>query len=459
MSKSTQRANSDKEQAVREQLRRDFNAEYWTEDADVHPVRRTADVHPSQTRQAIYHDRTDDTQFEDLRHHHDAEEIYWAFPDENDNTLPPFHRILARDARQGGQATSWPSAYLNHLIHLDDAEMYALERGDLSIFEHAPRSRKRVVELLAKPEYSDILMAMEDGGTGFHCHAKPGKGKTSFNIHNVIRSVEVNNETYLWMLTLDECEPLPLAPWMTLAVPEGVTLDATAVPVRQDLPRTTIDPELVFRDTIRYSDPIDLLEQVVPGGIYGVLPDPRFRKCERLVRANYNTAWEADDAGDVTPLRDYSHAVLEARAKRDIYLHPTTMFIDEFGDLCPRNPEANEHDEYRKTKEFPNRLAKGRKKNLSVSVASHSLREVDEDILFKERCWVTFPNTPVPNCSGIESCPLPKDKPLHIDPGSAFSWDTSNYVELDWPDPYKVQGFRGELKLSYPRMEAKIDAM
>lgn len=415
------------------------------------------------SRQAVYHERDGRQPFESINRHDDGARIYKDFG------LTPFWKVLeqaARTHRTPGRASQpaieYPEAYLNHLIHVDDAELDALERGELGIFDDAPRPRRKVMEWLADPENAAILEAMEDGGAGFHCHARPGKGKTSFNLMvGCVRNLEINNDTVLWQLTLDECEPLPLAPYMTLAVPSDVEILVEAAPVRYDLPTVEVEPTDVFRDVVEYDDPLDLLETVVPGGLYGVLPDPRFRKCERLVRANYNSALtdrdELDSAADVTPLRDWGHALLEARARRDVYLHPTTLFFDEFGDMCPRNPEANEHDERAKTKEFARRLAKARKKNCSVNVASHSLVEVDEEIEQKEKCFVTFPETLVPTCKGPPNSPLPRDKPKHISKGTAFAWNATAYVEMSWPNPYRVFDFRGEIKIRYPALEEALD--
>ncbi len=85
-----------------------------------------------------------------------------------------------------------------------------------------------MLEWLAKPQNEHILQAMGDGGTDIWAHSEPGEGKTSFaNVIGGIRMPEINNETVLWMLTLDELECLPLAPWMTVAVPEAFTTRCT----------------------------------------------------------------------------------------------------------------------------------------------------------------------------------------------------------------------------------------
>ncbi len=118
----------------------------------------------------------------------------------------------------------YPEAYLDAIIHVDDAELWALEDGrtDADIIADQPHTRRKVLEWLAQPENEHVLNAMGDGGTDLWAHSEPGEGKTSFaNVIGGIRMPEINNETVLWMLTLDELECLPLAPWMTVAVPEA----------------------------------------------------------------------------------------------------------------------------------------------------------------------------------------------------------------------------------------------
>jgi len=408
------------------------------------------------SRQAVYHAKNGRQAFTDINRHDDGARMYKDFG------LRPFWKALEDEQRrvergETSQVLAYPETYLNSILHLNDAEKAALEQNDLGIFEDAPRPRKKVMEFMARhPEY---LKVIEDGGKDIHGHAKPGRGKTSFmNMIGVVRNAEINNDTVLWMLTLDELEALPVAPWMTIMKPAGVDVAVEAKPTDYRLPDVEIDLTDVFRDVVEYTDPRDLLEKVVPGGIYGVLPDPKFRQCEELVRATYQSAWEADDPTEVTPLRDFIHAVLEVRAKHDIFLHPTTLIVDEFGDLVPENPEDNHHDEKAKVKEWPARYGKLRKKNGSLFAMSHSLGEPDHRVLEKERWFATFPRTPVPSSSrsGLGDVALPKGKPKHIDVGTCFVWDSVNYVEVSWPNPYRRYDWHGEINIRYPGMEAAL---
>ncbi len=108
------------------------------------------------------------------------------------------------------------------------------------------------------------------------------------------------------------------------------------------------------------------MQKIVPGGLYAVLPDPLFRGCEQLTQSTYTPAREAENPSEVTPLRDVNFAFLKSRAVDDEFLHPTLMVNDEFSDLVPLNPEADENDTNRKVKDFPKALGKARKKNLST---------------------------------------------------------------------------------------------
>jgi hypothetical protein len=408
------------------------------------------------SRQAKYHEYNGRRPFSQLQNHDDGEAMYQQFG------MTPFYKVLERAERRDHPVYRFPAAYLNALLHVDDAEIWALEDGELAIVEDAPRTRRKVMEwVVDHPEVIDVL---EDGGREWHAHAKPGKGKTSFaNVVGTVRNAEINNDTVLWMLTLEELECLAVAPWMTILKPEGVAVEVEARPKDYRLPdRVSIDLTDVFRDVVEYTDPVDLFEKVVPGGIYGVLPDPRFRECEKLVRAAYNSAWEAEEHVEVTPLRDYIHAVLEVRARHDVFLHQTTMIVDEFGDLCPKNPEADESDLHAKVKEYPKRVGKARKKGLSIFHMSHSLKRIHEDVLEKERWFLTLPETPAPKSglSGLGECPLPRsDYTSNFSKGEATSWNATNYADITWQNPYRRYDFRGEIHISYPEMEEALHAL
>lgn len=427
----------DDKQKVLDQLHEDF--ESW-----------------DKSRQAVYHDRNGRKAFSSINRHDDGERIYKDF------NMKPFHEVLETAKRRDHPLYRYPESFLNNMIHVDDAELWALEDGDLEFFADEPRTRQKVMEFLARDENSHILSTLGDGGTETHAHAKPGKGKTSFgNVLKGVRNVEINNETVLYCLTLDELEQLPLAPYMTILKPAGVDVDVEAKPVDYRLPSVTIGLKDVFRDVVTYEDPVDLYEKVVPGGIYGVLPDPRFRKCEKLVQATYTPAWEAEESKEITPLRDFNHALLEVRAKEDVYLHRTELVMDEFTDLCPKNPEADANDENAKVGEFPARLGKLRKKNGSLTVMSHTIKQAHEDILAKERWFVTLPETPLPSTglAGIGEIPVPKGLPTNLDKGEAVVWNATNYAEISWANPYRQYRFRGEINISYPRWEEATDAI
>lgn len=459
MSKSFSSANTQekKEEEVLKRLHEDF--EPWTH-----------------SRQARYHagDASWERLSNSLNVHNDGEKIYQFFEDEKGRSLKPFHKklkSLSRTARREGMDQAhpvyrFPEAYLDALIHVDDAELWALEDGRLDddIIAEQPRARRHVLEWLAQPENEHVLHAMGDGGTDIWAHSEPGEGKTSFaNVIGGIRMPEINNETVLWMLTLDELECLPLAPFMTVAVPEGVEYEVYAKPRAPTLPSVEIELTDVFRDTLTYTDPRDLMTQIVPGGLYAVLPDPYFSGCERLTQATYTSAWEAENPGEVTPLRDVTFAFIKSRATDDEFLHPTLMVNDEFSDLVPLNPEANENDQNKKVKEYPIALGKARKKNLSTMNLSHSIARCDEGVREKNRWFVTMPNTPPPasSLSGIGNVPINMSyiNSMVDRKGKAAIWRNRNYAPIQWANPYRRYSFRGEISVQYPRMEEALNAL
>ncbi len=442
------------EEEVLDQLHEDF--EPWTK-----------------SRQARYH--AGEKSWGRLsRYHNDGERIYKDFSDGSGRSLKPFHKkleALSRQAQLNGIENAhpvyrYPSAYLDAIIHVDDAELWALEEGRLDddIIAEQPATRRKVLEWLAKPENEHVLAAMGDGGTDIWAHSKPGGGKTSFaNVIGGIRMPEINNETLLWMLTLDELECLPLAPYMTVAVPEGIEYEVYAKPRNPTLPTTEISLTDVFRDTITYRTPRDLMTKIVPGGLYAVLPDPLFRGCEKQTTATYTPAREADEPAEVTPLRDVNFAFMDTRAKDDEFLHSTTMVHDEFSDLVPLNPEADENDQNRKVKGYPVSQGKGRKKNLSTMTLSHSVARVDEGVREKTRWFVTMPKTPPPSSSlsGIGNVPIDKHyvNRMADRTGRAVIWRDQNYTPIEWANPYRSYEFRGEISVRYPRREEALHAM
>jgi hypothetical protein len=442
MSKSQQRTRLDGsagEEDVREWVREEFSSH-------------------DKSKQAYYHDSGGTFYLEQQgNRHHDGRQIVKHFG------AKPFWKVLEDIEESNHPAYRYPSAYLNGLIHVSDSDIWALERGDLDRFADEPVPRRRVMEWLAKPENRQILEAMDDGGIGWHAHSKPGKGKTSAaNFLVGGRMTEINNETVLWQLTLEECEILPLAPFTTLAMPEGVRVDIEASPRDDRLPRVSIDPSDVFRDTIRYSDPVDLLEQTCPGAIYGVLPDPHFRGCERLVEAKFTSAWNAEGTEENSSLVEWMHGLVHARAKKDVTLHPTTAVIDEAGDMLPIRPENNDNDLRSKVKSFAEAYGKARKKNLSCIFMSHSLATFEPTVREKERLWMTMPETPTPSGSLTG---LPDDIPIignyasRLTKGEATVWNSMNYVDISWPNPYRTYGFEGEISISYPEREEALDEL
>ena len=442
------------EKEVREQLREDF--EPW-----------------EKSRQARYHSGEKSWgRLEDV--HNDGEKIYQKFTDNDGTSLKPFHKklkSLSRVARKRGFQEAhpvyrYPSSYLDALIHVDDAELWALEEGrtDDDIIADQPWARRQVLEWLAKPENEHVLQSMGDGGTDIWAHSKPGGGKTSFaNMIGGVRMTEINNETLLWMLTLDELECLPLAPFMTVAVPEGVDLEVHAKPRNPTLPTTEISLTDVFRDTIEYENPRDLMQKIVPGGLYAVLLVPLFRGCEKLTQATYTPAREAEKPAEVTPLRHVNFAFMETRAKDDEFLHPTTIVHDEFSDLVPLNPEANENDQNRKVKGYPVSQGKGRKKNLSTITLSHSIARCDEGVREKTRWFVTMPKTSPPSASlsGIGNVPINMSyiNKFANRTGRAVMWRNQHFAPVEWANPFRNYQFRGEISVRYPRREEALDEL
>ena len=458
--KSAERKHKKKRQQVLELLHEDFAP--W-----------------QKSRQARYHAGESWEKLSQVRD--DGSRIYQTMEWPDGTSVRPFHKVLKQQTRiaerYGNPAEGnipsechpmyrYPSAWFDALIHVDDTELWALEesRTDDPVIAEQLRTRREVLEWLADPRNEHVLKAMGDGGTDIWAHSKPGGGKTSFaTFAGGVRMPEINNETVLWMLTLDELECLPLAPFMTVAKPTGTEIVVEAQPRSPSLPSVEIELTDVFRDTITYGSPRGLLEQVVPGGLYAVLPDPRFRGCEKLVKAAFTPARDAEEPAEVTPLRDFTFAMLETRAKDDEFLHPTTMINDEFSDLVPLNPEADENDTNQKVKGYPVAQGKARKKNLSTINLSHSISRCDEGVREKNRWFATMPKTAPPSStlSGIGNVPIDMNyinKKID-ETGKAAVWRNQHFAPIRWPNPYRTYEFRGEINIRYPRREEALDAL
>ena len=65
-----------------------------------------------------------------------------------------------------------------------------------------------------------------DGGTDWLARGKPGTGKSTLANYLVVRLLEVNDEKVVWRGSSSRSEWLPLAPWTTLYLPDGVDISA-----------------------------------------------------------------------------------------------------------------------------------------------------------------------------------------------------------------------------------------
>jgi len=211
----------------------------------------------------------------------------------------------------------------------------------------------------------------------------------------------VNNETVLLADTMDNsgtndrAEWLPLAPWATIAVPEGIPVEVRIVPTSPEVSSFTVGLEEICRDVIRYSSPLDLLGQLIEGQFYVVFPDPLHRGCEDVSRYAYHPPGRVTPVGEegpssATPADQWWFAFVQARIKSDLFTHWTSLMFDEAGNIFDPDAQKDEHDEYQKVRTSRRDFADARKKGVSVYSYSHALSEVSHFFRAKQRWWITM---------------------------------------------------------------------
>lgn len=383
----------------------------------------------------------------------DGERIYLDFG------IKPFYKVLRNLERKDHPVAKYPSAYLANLLHLTKYELWELEDQELDL-EQYPKPRRKVLEwVLEDPERIDKL---EAGGTDFYAYSKPGKGKTTVALDTAIKLMQLNNETCIWAGTSNETEWIPLAPYTTVALPERVKIDVTATPMNPDFGRREISFRDIARDVIYYKNPEDLVKKLIPGQFYVVFPDPHFRECERLTGYNYNDAWSVNDATKVTPTKHWWFAFWRARLHKDLYMHRTSIFIDELRNLLYQGSAKDEHDTLQKVEMWIETMAEARKKNVSFFGMSHTLGEIHHDFRDKLRWIITMNNTPLPEGSvkRIGKCPVPDGWTSKMSKGEAVIWRggrKSHYAPISTPNLKKIgTNWKGEISVTYTGLQRRL---
>jgi energy-coupling factor transporter ATP-binding protein EcfA2 len=256
------------------------------------------------------------------------------------------------------------------------------------------------------------------GGTDVFARGKPGSGKSTLLNYLSARLMDINEETVVWRGSTSRSEWLPLAPWTTLCLPEGVEVDARLESRKKSEPSVPLDVddlEEIVRDVQRYSDPIDLNHRVLePGGFHVVFPDPELRGCAEIYRADDDTPAKRDNLfSEEDPATHWWFGWFLGRVNHGPH-HWTTLVLDEIGDVVPQDAQKDQFGTYQKVDLMKDAWVDARKHGLSVSVRDTVRR--------------TSTRRSVTNCAGVSRCRI-RRTPFGRDRWSASSrwrWTTTS---------------------------------
>lgn len=418
--------------------------------------------------------------------HVDGDHIHKEIGVGDDAGMEPFYKYLARCERKGKTLARYPGAGLAPLLHVTEREVDVLrqiqtewEPSDAHpthevLREESRRLRGKVLEWVAADDgdrlpgnasASKTVETLTDKGTDIQIHGEPGGGKSTLALWIAVTLMQLNNETVLWADTLDDegatnerAEWLALAPWATLALPASHDVDARLAPEYHGLADVHLDLEDVARDVLRYDGPGDLVRQLEPGQFYVVYPDPLHRGCSDASRFRYWTpdaVTPPDEEGpnQATPADQWWFAFWAARISRDEFLHPTTVILDEGGNVLDEDARKDAHDTYQKCKWFRDKFADARKKGLSFVTMTHSLSELFPKFRQKQRWFFTPGGTSAPvgrTLPGGKECPLPSDFMHHYGAGEGVLWKADGtYAPMSWPNIKGKYQLDAELSLEF----------
>ena len=187
-----------------------------------------------------------------------------------------------------------------------------------------------------------------DGGTDWLARGKPGTGKSTLANYLVVRLLEVNDEKVVWRGSSSRSEWLPLAPWTTLYLPDGVDISARLEP--KDPTNDPVDLTLeelteIVREVRFYSDPVDLNRSLDEGSLHVVYPDPLMRGCQAVYEQSPEKQYDAPPKRETLfhesdPASHWWFAWLLGRVEHGPH-HWTSLIFDEIGDVCPQSSKTS----------------------------------------------------------------------------------------------------------------------
>lgn len=324
--------------------------------------------------------------------------------------------------------------------------------------EHFSDQSEAVVQDLLE-HYWDPPSSQMAGGTDLLATGKPGTGKSTLANHLAVRLIDINDERVVWRGSTSRSEWLPLAPWVTLALPRGIDYEARFVPRKPTEPTISVDDVddlkgTVVRDIVRYDDPRHLNEELLEAGqITVVYPDPAMRNCQAILDAaaeksydtpaNRETLFHEDD-----PDNHWWFAWVLARVEHGPHKW-TTLFLDEIGDIAEQAARKDSFGTYQKVQLLRDAWVDARKMGLTIFAFGHSEKDIHSMIRRKIRWRFAMNGSANPTTAsdvvGFDSVPMNNDLTSSMDVGEGLLYSEQNFEfpitwdEYDAPVSHKLK--------------------
>ena len=293
----------------------------------------------------------------------------------------------------------------------------------------------------------------QKGGTDLLITEKPGKGKSTLLLNIAIRFMEVNDEAIVWRGSQSRSEWLPLAPWTTLCLPEGVDVSARVEAKNPNEAPVEVDLEDMVREVKRYQNPIHLNQEILePGQFHVVYPDPRMFDLQEI----YEDSEKKVDGLEFSPEDPIDHwwfGYLLARIEHGPHFW-TSVFLDEIGTLVPESAADDAYSTLPKIRMMTDSWVDFRKFGVTIVSAGHTDIDIHNLLRHKVRwrlaMWGSSNPTSASEVVGFGSIPMQYDQTSGYDFGEFLAYTEQNFEpalawsKLDPPIERKLKISLGE---------------
>ncbi|WP_253738002.1 ATP-binding protein [Halohasta salina] len=290
---------------------------------------------------------------------------------------------------------------------------------------------------------------MKAGGTDLLATGKPGTGKSTLAIHLAVRLIDINNERLVWRGSASRSEWLPLAPWVTLVLPETTEYSARFVPRRPtdetiDIPKIEQLEGRVVREIKRYRNPRHLNEKILePGQVHVVYPDPEMQGCQGLLEDAAEKSYDLPQGRETLfhpddPDNHWWFAWVLARVEHGPHKW-TTLMLDEIGDIAEQAARKDSFGSYQKVQLLRDAWVDARKMGLTIFAFGHSEKDIHSMIRRKIRWRVAMNGSANPTTAsdvvGFDSVKMNYDHTSSYDVGEGLIYSEQNFEKkITWDD-------------------------